>query len=1213
MRLSFGDFRVTPAPFGFTLRNPAHRNTFWLSTVDRNLLLSDRYMEVGFEIHSQEIFGWGERTRDFMLQEGEYTIWPTGVEKGPDPGKLGYNSFGDHPFILARLMDKSYIGLFFKNSNAKVMKYIKVSQGRSVINFKTIGGILDVFAFMGDTAEEVLSEYHKVVGKPHLPPLWALGFHQGSTSYENDTIAQAAVEKYAQHQIPLEALWLDESFMRDFRPFNVDPIRFKNIKTLAANLNKNHQWLGLSLHPCVPVFNEDGSIYEYFAEGKERDMFIKSAKKTTKFGGKILIGEHLPGKCAYPDFEDFQVYSFWTRALTNLWEESNFNSLQHNYNEITHFCDGECPEETEEVSATPNFSFLPFNVLGENSKYTLESQSLPLDAVIYAQDPNDTEASVHFNNRGIYGTQMMLMTYLYMEYDNMYKYNNQRSLVISRATYAGAGQYGGHWLGDNKATFEEMRRSISGILNFQMFGMPFTGANICGSHGVATQELCARWYQLGAFYPFARTDFDGEFGTKEAWALEGEYGKAAKNALTLRLSLLRYFYTIFFEIHQNGGSFWRPLFFEFPRDDETMKDIEHTFMIGSTLKITPVLKSVGKEEKISSYFPANTRFLDLITWNTTIDGGSKGKHEMLVPNWDFPLIHMREGRIMPFQTFNESKNTFELVKERFINLLVFPDSRGSADGTLYVDTDGLDQSTIEKKHYQYYRISYHDRQMRFVLTDGYDAGGQLDMNQMINNITIADAAHFNDTDFACAFNENMKPTKLAFTYEKDRKLLHLYSANKDFILELRTLRGIQFGNTKTDQNFCDVTYKVSQIDIASTGPLAGKQIIVSVEATSRGMISFNAVFTLLKDNLINVDIKPEIEPPAFEIPDIVLNKEIYPIRQSHAHENITSYIKLPELGENFFFEIHAKNSPSDVLFSIKNQRFIYTNYFKLMTSIVYGNYRLFGLGERIGDFWKGYGTYSIWNRAAPQVFENGEPPGKNLYGSHPVYFVQRNSGTEFFAVYDHNSGPQDFVIGPARAGLEISNIKTTGRTNLFFMMNQPLKEVVKNYYDLVGHPVLPPEWAFGWHQSRFGYNTTQALQDVYDGYRNASMPLDGLWSDVDVLDDFRDFTIETEFFPKLKEFVLDIQKNGTQYIPIIGAGISAGDSEAYFDGMKKGVFLKSPPGNGPLIGRNTPGDVVFVDFFMHDALNYWEDQMNKWHDKVPFDGVWLDMNEIANN
>ncbi len=87
----------------------------------------------------------------------------------------------------------------------------------------------------------------------------------------------------------------------------------------------------------------------------------------------------------------------------------------------------------------------------------------------------------------------------------------KRSIVISRSTYPSSGHYAGHWLGDNQSQWKHLKLNIIGLLEFNLFGIPYIGADICGFFNDATPEMCTRWMQIGAFQTFYRNHngFDG--------------------------------------------------------------------------------------------------------------------------------------------------------------------------------------------------------------------------------------------------------------------------------------------------------------------------------------------------------------------------------------------------------------------------------------------------------------------------------------------------------------------------------------------------------------------------------------------------------------------------------------------------------------------------------------------------------------------------------
>ena len=81
----------------------------------------------------------------------------------------------------------------------------------------------------------------------------------------------------------------------------------------------------------------------------------------------------------------------------------------------------------------------------------------------------------------------------------------RRPFVLTRSGYAGIQRYAAVWTGDNASRWSHLRGSIPMLLNLSLSGVAFCGADIGGFFRSCTPELYARWIQLGALYPFART------------------------------------------------------------------------------------------------------------------------------------------------------------------------------------------------------------------------------------------------------------------------------------------------------------------------------------------------------------------------------------------------------------------------------------------------------------------------------------------------------------------------------------------------------------------------------------------------------------------------------------------------------------------------------------------------------------------------------------
>eukprot|EP01027_Heterolobosea_sp_BB2_P018479 GEZU01026024.1.p1 GENE.GEZU01026024.1~~GEZU01026024.1.p1 ORF type:complete len:326 (+),score=53.32 GEZU01026024.1:343-1320(+) len=191
--------QFTQSPFGFQVIRNSDSSVIW-DTNGFPFVFSDQYITISTSTpdDNPNIYGLGERVHNFRLDPTNqiYTLW------NKDNGNtMGFNLYGTHPFYLDYRYPNSH-GVFLLNTNA-----MDITIGNSAIKYEVIGGVLDFYFFLGPSPKDVVAQYHQVIGTPHMPPYWALGWHQCRWGYHNLSETMEVVAQYANHSIPLDTMW----------------------------------------------------------------------------------------------------------------------------------------------------------------------------------------------------------------------------------------------------------------------------------------------------------------------------------------------------------------------------------------------------------------------------------------------------------------------------------------------------------------------------------------------------------------------------------------------------------------------------------------------------------------------------------------------------------------------------------------------------------------------------------------------------------------------------------------------------------------------------------------------------------------------------------------------------------------------------------------------------------------------------------------------
>jgi alpha-glucosidase len=181
---------------------------------------------------------------------------------------------------------------------------------------------------------------------------------------------------------------------------------------------------------------------------------------------------------------------------------------------------------------------------------------------------------------------------------------------------------------------------------------------------------------------------------------------------------------------------------------------------------------------------------------------------------------------------------------------------------------------------------------------------------------------------------------------------------------------------------------------------------------------------------------------------------------------------------------------------------------------------------------------------------------------------------------------------------------------VFVITGESAYDVTKQFRKIIGKSYVAPKYAFGFGQSRWGYKSAEDIDNVVRGYRNNNIPIDMVYLDIDYMQDYKDFTVNTERFPDFKDFVAKMKKEHIHLIPIIDAGVKIEKGyDVYEEGVEKGYFCKREDGSD-FIAAVWPGWTHFPDFLNKAAREWFGNKYKRLMD-MGIDGFWNDMNEPA--
>ncbi len=440
---------------------------------------------------------------------------------------------------------------------------------RAVIT--SLNGNLNLYVLEEDSLTELARAFRSLTGSSYLPPRWAFGYIQSRWGYASEEEIRTVLQEHRRRGIPLDGICLDIDYMDNFKNFTWRKDRFPDLKKLNAEMLEE----GIHLIPIIDAGIRQEEGYGPYDSGLREDVFCRKAD------GTLFTAAVWPGLCCFPDFMDEKARAWFGRqyrplleaGIEGFWNDMNEPALFYTEETLAK-CFGQMEAQREDPTDYEAMWNLKgaMNGIANNMEdyrrfyHRVEGQAVRHDLV-----------------HNLYGAGMTRATA-----EEMRRFApDRRYLLFSRSSFIGAHRNGGVWQGDNFSWWSHLKMALQMLPNLNLCGFLYSGCDLGGFGCDVTEDLLARFLQLGVFTPLMRNH--SALHTRDQEIYRFSTWEKMRDTVTVRYALLPYLYSEFMKAALTDGMYFRPLAFDYEGDARAART-EDQLLLGESCMIAPVLE-----------------------------------------------------------------------------------------------------------------------------------------------------------------------------------------------------------------------------------------------------------------------------------------------------------------------------------------------------------------------------------------------------------------------------------------------------------------------------------------------------------------------------------------------------------------------------------------------------------------------------------------------